>query len=276
MNENMTEQAAKGSLTGKQEEEQKQEKRKILKGQKSAAPIEAVKNAELISWFLFLSDLAAGAVLTLLHFCLFVMTGLQYYLVMVLLPLNYMAYIWVFADLIGEGRWENDKWMKGYLSVEMRWGILILQNLLSVLQGLMVSMQCVRGEERIFWTGFVIFLILSMITVLRFGFRRSRMRVILLIVIMTGALCLSMTPTLFLAAAGPQRHRIVEVTRVTQNGGIFGSWYAFIRQENGRETRLLVDSFTYRRLERGGKALLHKYNSLFDTEFVYLWANPPE
>ena len=158
----------------------------------------------------------------------------------------------------------------------MRWGILILQNLLSVLQGLMVSMQCVRGEERIFWTGFVIFLILSMITVLRFGFRRSRMRVILLIVIMTGALCLSMTPTLFLAAAGPQRHRIVEVTRVTQNGGIFGSWYAFIRQENGRETRLLVDSFTYRRLERGGKALLHKYNSLFDTEFVYLWANPPE
>ena len=106
--------------------------------------------------------------------------------------------------------------------------------------------------------------------------QKHKKEMLLLTVILTGVLCESLTLSLFLAAAGPQRHRSVEVTRVTQSGGKFNSWYAFILQENGNETRLRVDNFTYRRLERGGEAFLHKYNSLFDTEFVYLGANPPE
>ena len=269
-------QAAMEHLTDRQKEEQKQKKKRIEERSEPEAPVEAVKKAKVISWILFFADLIAGVLLTVLHSCTSVMAGWQYCILMNLLPLNYLVYIWVYADLIGDGRWEDDEWMKRHVSVEMRWGILILQNLLSVLQGLMVSMQCVRGADRVFWTGFAIFVVLSIVSVRRLGLKKHKKEMLLLTVILTGVLCESLTLSLFLAAAGPQRHRSVEVTRVTQSGGKFNSWYAFILQENGNETRLRVDNFTYRRLERGGEAFLHKYNSLFDTEFVYLGANPPE
>lgn len=240
------------------------------------APAEAVKNANILSWFLFFADLAVGAVLTLLHFCLSVTAGWQYCLLMAMLPLSYLVFIWIYADLMGEGRREDDERRKSHVSVEMRFGILILQNLLSVLPGLTVSMQCVRGGERVFWTGFAIFAVLSMGSVWRLGLKRSKRRVLLSTVVLTGMLCWSLTLTLFLTAAGPKRHHLVEVTRTAHSGGRFSSYYAYILDKYGCEQRILVDGFAYRRLNLGGEALLFTYDSLFDTEFEYLWANPPE
>lgn len=251
-------QAVMGHLTGKREEEQKQrEEKRIEELSEPEVSAKEVRKAKSVSWILFFTDLIVGVVLTLLQNYTYLMSGWQYCLLMELLPMNYLVYIWVYADLIGEGRWEDDEWMKRHISVEMRWTILILQNLLLVLNGLLVSMQCVRNEGRIFWTGLVIFMALSAVTVRRMGLKKNKRGSLLFTVMMAGILCWSLTLTLFLTAAGPVRSRMVEVTGLSQSRGRTVNYHAFVLQEDGSEVRLEVSQGVYRRLDQGRQAFLH-------------------
>ncbi len=142
---------------------------------------------------------------------------------------------------------------------------LALWNHVTIESRLTSTMQCVKGTDRVFAAGLLLFGIMILISVYRFGIKRSRTVQLLATVLLSGYFCYGLTLAVFLAASASLEHYPAEIVSIKRTDY---AHYATLTLRDGSETQVKISSAVYDIIENGEEVVVCSRTSLFDTEFV--------
>ena len=126
-------------------------------------------------------------------------------------------------------------------------------------------MQCVKGAEWVFAAGLLLFGMVMLISVHRFGLKRSRIDQLFMTVLLSGIFCYGLTLAVFLAASTSPEHYPAKIVSLRESDH---GHYATVILRNGTEEQIEISSVVYDIIENGEEVVVCSRTSLFDTEFV--------
>ena len=229
----------------------------------------AVKEIRRFGRKLFVLDVIAKIIFTLLHEMHFI--NHSYYLIMIIISLNIFAFAWIFRSVVVWGGTKKGKYPAGanYISIGESPPIWILMLLDTFFVGfpLTYKIQCVHGQERMIFAGVAVFLVLFLISVFRIGYKDSKIVEWAIIGIFSAIFSLLLTIAVFYSTSSAP----VYYQTVVWDSGEDDGYCLQVLLRNGEKQWLTVTKPVYEAVKDGGIVKLSERTGIFDTEFVEVY-----